>query len=341
MKNEVRKAAFTLIELLVVVAIIVVLIAILVPALNKALYVATLTECAGNMDGNGTALITYAHGNRDSFPYRETQTSELDFVAVGLDYFAFQNALMFSADEAVDASGEQSVFDDRPLISTIIDYNKAFQDPFTSEISLNHADTLQMTDSNGNPQGAHQGVDDLVLSSNDLFWWFGFNGEGRLQKLDTRMTWTAPAGHPNAGRLYKWDILMQDRDAVSRIDFEFGGLLSTEGITDIQFSSHPDHDGDMEEIFWNPIDDTGGNSGKFIWYTSYMARPGPRTGEIDRNFLHMDGSVDQMKNVKSGPGMIPTATAGSTNDTPDERCVVIPGRDDGALTTFKQLMPIR
>jgi len=71
-----EKRGFTLIELLVVVAIIVILIAILIPALTAALYAATLANCSANMDGVGTGVTVYAHGNKERYPYRPTRSDK-------------------------------------------------------------------------------------------------------------------------------------------------------------------------------------------------------------------------------------------------------------------------
>ncbi|QNN22145.1 prepilin-type N-terminal cleavage/methylation domain-containing protein [Planctomycetales bacterium ZRK34] len=65
-----RRDGFTLIELLVVISIIALLIAILLPALEQARYTARLTGCAARMHSIGTAVMTYAAGNRGAYPRR-------------------------------------------------------------------------------------------------------------------------------------------------------------------------------------------------------------------------------------------------------------------------------
>jgi len=67
---EIRKA-FTLIELLVVISIIALLIAILLPALSKARYSATMTQCSTNLQQIGVGVHAHAADNKGLYPRRE------------------------------------------------------------------------------------------------------------------------------------------------------------------------------------------------------------------------------------------------------------------------------
>ena len=63
-----RRLGFTLVELLVVIGIIAVLISILMPALTRARESARRTQCLSNLRQLHTALVLYAHTNKDAVP---------------------------------------------------------------------------------------------------------------------------------------------------------------------------------------------------------------------------------------------------------------------------------
>ena len=64
-----KRAGFTLIELLVVIAIIAILAAILFPVFASAKLKAQQTQCMGNMNQIGRAIIMYADNNNGCTPF--------------------------------------------------------------------------------------------------------------------------------------------------------------------------------------------------------------------------------------------------------------------------------
>ncbi|MGB1125936.1 MAG: prepilin-type N-terminal cleavage/methylation domain-containing protein [Phycisphaeraceae bacterium] len=65
------RKAFTLIELLVVISIIALLIAILLPALSRARYSATMTQCSTNLQQIGVGVFAHTADNKGLYPRRE------------------------------------------------------------------------------------------------------------------------------------------------------------------------------------------------------------------------------------------------------------------------------
>ena len=65
-----RVVAFSLVELLVMITIMSVLAAMLLPALERSIWQARMTACAGNLRQQGYAFTSYANDNRGAWPYR-------------------------------------------------------------------------------------------------------------------------------------------------------------------------------------------------------------------------------------------------------------------------------
>src|ERR1051325_206342 len=63
-----RTNGFTLIELLVVVTIIAVLLALLTPALDRAMYQASLAVCGSRLHGIANAALIYAMNSKKLYP---------------------------------------------------------------------------------------------------------------------------------------------------------------------------------------------------------------------------------------------------------------------------------
>lgn len=76
-KSSSSAGGFTLVELLVVVAIIALLLAILFPSLHKAKYQAKVVVCSSVLKGIGRAMISYAQGNRGSYPMAAEPNTDL------------------------------------------------------------------------------------------------------------------------------------------------------------------------------------------------------------------------------------------------------------------------
>ncbi|MBM3847845.1 MAG: type II secretion system protein [Verrucomicrobia bacterium] len=67
-----RSSGFTLIELLVVIAIIGILASLLLPSLTQAKSKAHNAECLNRLRQIGVGMKTWAHDNRDRFPWQMT-----------------------------------------------------------------------------------------------------------------------------------------------------------------------------------------------------------------------------------------------------------------------------
>ena len=63
-----RPIGFTLVELLVVITVLVLLLALLVPAMERAVYQAELTICAGRLDSIAGGVMAYAAGHKRQYP---------------------------------------------------------------------------------------------------------------------------------------------------------------------------------------------------------------------------------------------------------------------------------
>lgn len=321
MLDSVNKKAFTLIELLVVVAIIVILLAILVPSLSKALYRAELASCAAQLDGMGSAVITYAHANKSRYPYR----SALDLEA-GRDEGA-PVYLVFSGPMGIlqytNAAGRN---DDRPIYTKIMGI-KTFADPFCPEIDLEDPNSQQMNDD--------------VYSSYDLLWGWGYSGEGKMLKAGDAVTWE----NPGSRKLHKWNILAMDRDT-----FAGGNGLS----------SHPDFEGRLSEDLKAPQSTEGFDVWGSQWSGGNGAWTVNQRGKLDRNFLYDDGSVSTIEQIVSlisvststsdtvgtpvGTVTVGGSGAGGTIETgakpADERMDFAPYYSDGVLDSQNYvLMP--
>ena len=379
MRVERTKRGFTLIELLVVVAIIVILIAVLVPALTAALYTSTLTNCSANMDGYASSVTVYAHENRDSYPYRkalnaiDTATGQPVFTLNGADPLSkkvinaggLMGLLKWAGDTGTTAVQGSTDFDDREMWGKLLDVNKSFIDPFAVPITLNHT--------------ASYDQDDLVMASYDILVGWGWSGEGVMQKLGSKTTYTSTTSGvshrnnvrpPPVGTIMKWDLVLMDRDTQGNDFTRVSGNVSVTGVGSVNggnvdvnpgldyvspaWMSHPEvrqhsgagHRGDatnQEFAVEGAKNDDGDTS---YWVTQYV-NEGPRDNWMDRNFAHADGSVDTMKEVYAGRGMVPIrgqwAPAGNAEGeefpapynhvSDDERVYVAPADRNRGSTT--------
>jgi len=354
MVSVIARRAFTLIELLVVVAIIVILIAVLIPALTAALYMATLASCSASMDGFATSVTLYAHSNKDNYPYRKVLDIKLptDEVAGPVYLFSGYMGLLKWAPDGDDPNyGSGTQYDDRAMWSAIVDLNKTFLDPFAEPISLN--------DTSADPAKSTNEDNDYIIASQDILVNWSWNGEGRMQKLGSKSTWTAPAGHIDAGRTFSWDLLMMDRD-IQVYDALYTVALALDQFDnwEIARSSHPDKEGLMREVVMQGFSDP--EEDKSVWVSEFSTegpRHYPQTGgvpqsdsHVDRNFAHADGSVETLKETFTGhgmntgetpgPGARPLTPPGNRSDV-DERFTVAPADRVNSYFYGTTMMPRR
>jgi hypothetical protein len=113
----------TLVELLVVVSIMIVLLALLAPALDRAIYQAELTVCAGKLKAVASGVTTYALANGRRYPDRDLPPNATG----GRDTpFITPNLLESFVAE----------YDMRPGIQEVLDIDRVLQCPLTDQLPL-------------------------------------------------------------------------------------------------------------------------------------------------------------------------------------------------------------
>jgi prepilin-type N-terminal cleavage/methylation domain-containing protein len=276
------RRAFTLVELLVVIAIIVVLLAILVPSLSKAMYRAELAKCGATLDTITTSILQYSHDHRDRYPYRRALDLNIG-KDEGLPAYLYSAGLMGLLQYT---AGKRN--DDRPTYARYMNVNSLI-DPFCPEFDLTRPDTMQENDD--------------VFASYDMWWDWGYVGEGKMQKRGNSVTWR----HPATGKMYRWNILIMDRDSSGDT---YPGSASA--------ASHPDADGALQEDLRDP--DTTSSMGFELW-VSQWSTPSATRSNLDRNFGYDDGSVQLVSEILGGA---------SGNQARDPRMSLAPLDQDGA-----------
>lgn len=202
--------AFSLIELLVVTTIVVVLLSLLTPALDRVVYQAELTACAGNQKGVAVGTDAYALSFNRSYPSRPT-------ASMGREPYLLA----------------QSNFDDRPVIRNFIPINKCLRDPLTQSVNLEQTRS-----------------DSYVFLSYSLWFGFGYDGHRGLSKIGDLLEWTdSDQGTPFDRRynvlISDHDVNTIDQGLSQLAHPDTNGVLSTY----VRQDEHPDPSGN-DSSYW-------------------------------------------------------------------------------------------
>jgi prepilin-type N-terminal cleavage/methylation domain-containing protein len=270
-----RRPAFTLVELLVVVTIIVILMALLSPALSRATYQAQLVSCAGKLKLVSSAVTVYAMEFRRTYPERGLRSIPPDATPVN-----WISAMKLN-DPGVG-------YDMRPLLSTLMDINKALQCPLTNEVELR------------NLPGAQD--DDVIAEASYTLWWgwrydvpsrirasggtsnpqvnqsAGNGVEAGMYRLGDRFTWTSK-GDDDKPRSVSFNILAGD------IDLRYDESSQT---------SHPDREPSKMGLI-TAQDELLFTSRATV--SRWLVRGDKRRGLVDVNYTFDDGAVQRYNNV--------------------------------------------
>src|ERR1041385_5029513 len=209
MKPIVRRG-FTLIELLVVVTIIAVLLALLTPAIDRAMYQASLAVCGSRLNGIANAALIYAMSSKKLYPPGPPANDSFK-----------PNRLTVGNNPATDR---------RLSLKTVLPINKMLNDPLRPTVNMEGP----------NKQYSH------VYASYDM--WFGWQymkntggPESPMRRLGEQWTYTEQPG--NAGAVY--DSTAQsptDRTVVYRFNVLASDLDVYSGKGYVE-AAHPDDQG--------------------------------------------------------------------------------------------------
>jgi len=166
--------------------------------------------------------------------------------------------------------------DDRPMLHDYLPMNEALLCPLVREIDLANTTT--------------DAANRIVLAYSSYALWFGFVytvagvEAAPMRKLGDRWTYNSPQISVSS------DLLAMDSDV-------------TDEVNGYAFTSHPDWDGvlapwSLDNTVWDNaagVVITGGVRYAFSWWleTGALTR-----GPIDNNYLHSDGSVGRIGDVK-------------------------------------------
>lgn len=115
-------------ETMAVVAIMVLLFSLLAAAFDRALYEADMVLCQANEKSIGTAVLTYAAGQRRAYPHRPGVQGDDDFAPVVLS----------DNEPSVEPNAplRGAVYDDRPMLRSFLSVNEALNCPMVRKIDL-------------------------------------------------------------------------------------------------------------------------------------------------------------------------------------------------------------
>jgi prepilin-type N-terminal cleavage/methylation domain-containing protein len=265
-----KPRGFTLIELLVVVTIIVVLLALLSPALDRAIYVASLATCAAQQDSMVTGLQSYAMDHKRYYPDKPGARQ-------GSDVWWTMDQLFVPSGTGRTGGQTLRPFDHRITVAEYINH-KFFVDPLAGNVSL----AVEDTDDDG-----------VVLASYFLLDGFQYRtgpnqgplAEGMI-KMGNRLRWF------NSTQRYTFNVLVSDKLHYFRAG-------------DYTIASHPDTTlgkGQLSERQNGPALAVGPVQRDKYTYTHYnffkINDAEGAHGLLDLNYGMQDGSVRQVGDIE-------------------------------------------
>ena len=282
--NDIRRsqAGFTLVELLVVITIIVILLALLVPAMDKAMYQASLAVCGANQKGVAASMSTYAVQFQRSYPTR---------------------ALMAAGNEPLMIASEHG--DDRPLLGQYISF-KALRDPMVDQVPM----SIQETAAGARVHASYEMWAGTQFPPNRGHTFTG------MKRIGDRFSWfdDADFSAANAGKDYNSrGYLIKSSLLVSDQDFA--------GFNRRVINSHPDDAGLLPlQTFRAPANEPADETGDGIPanYSRYEVGEGQgqNRGKTEANHAYDDGSVIRLNGLTldydDRLGQVPYNTGGST-----------------------------
>lgn len=252
------------------------LLSLLVPAMDKAMYQANLAACGSNLKGIASSVSAYAVASRQSYPDRNQNVNTQKQ----------PHNLALNANTA----------DDRLALEGYVETD-LLVDPLCEKVNLARGET--------HPNSA-------VFASYNLYFGYGYNGNGGMRKIGEKVTYTNNSASPP--RTYRFTVIAADQDVI----------LSTLAWA---HSSHPDADGIMHNRYFQDQPDNDRSIGGvgilapqmvLSWWESPRNH---RRGPIEMNTAFADGSVTRYNGVEWD--------AGHPQEPSDERMVGVPEFSDG------------
>jgi len=278
------RKGFTLIEMLVVISIIAVLVALIMPAITKARYAATLTQCRASIRQVALAATVYANDSRGWYPYHLITNRQDAFAGAGGQGKPGSREMMMYFDQLVGQlpNGVSVRPDIRPLWRPYIRINN-MHCPFSRPQRLST-----------NPDGvAYSATPNLIFGSYEL--WAGSQASN---ESTAGASWaTSPLTDRNyTDAMFRIGDVMRYNGKNHSVLVADLDRVSTNASTSTFYSAaHPDTGNQLRPVDLLVVPTVGRYYGYYHQSIGYI----PARGSMDRNFALSDGSVKTVYGIPS------------------------------------------